>query len=123
MKGYGKELILDLHDCDPTTFNRDSITEYFDELCLLIDMEACDLHFWDDEGIPDCEKQTDPKTMGTSAIQFIITSNITIHTLDKLKAVYINLFSCKDFDAGMATGFSVAWFGGKIVQRKEIVRL
>lgn len=123
MNGYGKELILDLHDCDPTTFNRDSIREYFMKLCDLIDMEACDLHFWDDENVPESDKQTDPKTMGTSAIQFIITSNITIHTLDKLRAVYLNIFSCKDFDASLVTGFSVAWFGGTVKQRKDIERL
>ncbi len=48
---YGKELILDLHDCDPATFTRSSLAEYIRELCKLIDMKRCsdDLHFWDYE--------------------------------------------------------------------------
>ena len=47
---YGLELILDLHQCDPGTFTRESIGGYFDELCGLIGMQAEDRHFWDDEG-------------------------------------------------------------------------
>ncbi len=123
MKNYGKELILDLHNCNIKTFNRSDITAYFKELCTLIDMEACDLHFWDDLDTPEEEKQTDPKTKGTSAIQFIITSNVTIHTLDILKRVYINLFSCKDFDDNQAADFTVKYFGGSIIQKKAIKRI
>ena len=46
---YGYELIIDLHQCDPTLFNRKDLTRFFDELCELIDMEQEDLHFWDYE--------------------------------------------------------------------------
>ena len=90
---YGIELILDLHGCDVSTFTRESITQYFERLCVLIDMKRETLHFWDDEGVPEEEKQTSPHTQGTSAIQFILTSSIVIHTLDQLSAVYINIFS------------------------------
>ena len=123
MMGYGKELILDLHGCDPARFNRDSIAHYFAKLCDLIGMEACDLHFWDDVGVPENERQTNPRTKGTSAVQFIITSNITIHTLDLLGAVYLSLFSCKDFSADVVAKFTASWFGGQIVQRVEVDRL
>ena len=36
---YGIELILDLHGCDASKFTRESITEYFEQLCDLIDMQ------------------------------------------------------------------------------------
>ncbi len=108
---YGIELILDLHDCDESKFTRDSITEYFERLCVLIDMQREALHFWDDEGVPEEDKQTSPHTQGTSAVQFILTSSIVIHTLDQLKAVYINIFSCKEYDPKVAEKFSVEWFG------------
>ncbi len=107
---YGKELILDLHGCDTSLFTRSSIETFCKELCELIEMERCDLHFWDDLGVPKAEQQTDPKTKGTSAVQFILTSTIVIHTLDLLGAVYINLFSCKEFDVGAATQFITRWF-------------
>jgi len=108
---YGIELILDLHGCDASKFTRDSITEYFERLCVLIDMQREALHFWDDEGLPEEDKQTSPHTQGTSAVQFILTSSIVIHTLDQLRAVYINIFSCKEYDPKVAEKFSVEWFG------------
>jgi S-adenosylmethionine/arginine decarboxylase-like enzyme len=111
MDKYGIELILDLHGCDASKFTRDSITKYFERLCELIDMKREDLHFWDDVGVAEEDKQTSPHTQGTSAVQFILTSSIVIHTLDQLGAVYINMFSCKAFDPKAAEQFSVEWFG------------
>ena len=102
---YGIELILDLHGCDAAKFTRDSITEYFERLCVLIDMQREDLHFWDDEGVSEEDKQTSPHTQGTSAVQFILTSSIVIHTLDQLRAVYINIFSCKAYDPKVAVRY------------------
>jgi S-adenosylmethionine/arginine decarboxylase-like enzyme len=119
---YGSELVLDLHECDPTTFTRDSIDQFFTELCELIDMEKCDVHFWDDVGVPPEECQTDPKTKGTSAVCFIITSSIVIHTLDDLKAVYLNIFSCKDFDEDAAKSFALGWFNAGDCRRTIISR-
>ena len=43
MKAYGKELIIDLHNCDPQTFTRNKIKKYFVEVCKLIDMERAKL--------------------------------------------------------------------------------
>lgn len=108
---YGQELLLDLHDCDPGRFTRREIEQFCEELCELVDMERCELHFWDDVGVPEEERQTDPKTKGTSAVQFILTSTIVIHTLDLMGAVYVNIFSCKEFDTDEATRFTANWFG------------
>jgi S-adenosylmethionine decarboxylase len=108
---YGQELILDLHGCDAVRFTRPEIEQFCEELCELIDMERCDLHFWDDVGVPEEEQQTHPKTKGTSAVQFILTSTIVIHTLDLMKAAYVNIFSCKEFDTDEAAKFTAKWFG------------
>lgn len=107
---YGQELILDLHGCDVAKFNRTSIETYFVGLCQLINMERCDLHFWDDEGVPPEQCQTDPKTKGISAVQFIITSSVVIHALEVMKAAYVNIFSCKEFDTIAAEAFTRRWF-------------
>ena len=119
-KNYGKELIVDLHNCDPSTFSRKIIGRYFKELCKLIDMKRCELYWWDDYGLPPEKRQTKPHLKGTSAVQFIMTSNIVIHTLDILKNVYINIFSCKNFDAHKAMNFTKKWFRGNIVNYKVI---
>ena len=110
---YGMELVLDLHDCDPDTFTRDAMEQYLSDLCKLIDMEPCVLHFWDDMDVPEAERQTNPKTKGTSAVQFILTSSIVIHTLDLIRAVYLNIFSCKRFDSDAAAKLSAEAFGSK----------
>jgi len=123
MEKYGVELILDLHGCDRSTFNRDSIERYFEGLCELIGMQREALHFWDDSGVPEDEKQTARHAQGTSAVQFILTSSIVIHALDQLGAVYINMFSCKAFDPKCAEQFTVEWFGAKDCSARFIERI
>ena len=113
LPAYGCELILDLHACDAAKFTRGEIERFCTGLCELIDMERYDLHFWDDLGAPEEEQQTDPRTKGTSAVQFILTSTIVIHTLDLVNTVYVNIFSCKEFDTDEAAKFTANWFGSK----------
>lgn len=120
---YGFELIMDLHGCNVSKFNRTSLRRYFVKLCKAIDMNRCELYFWDDYDIPNEQKQTLPHTKGTSAVQFILTSNITIHTLDLLKAVYANIFSCKKFDEKVAEQITKEWFGAKKCRTRFIERI
>jgi len=123
MTTYGKELILDIHYCDSEFFTRKSIKQYFILLCEKIDMKPEKLCWWDDHGVEPELQQTEPHTKGTTAVQFILTSNITIHTLDVLKNVYINVFSCKEFDTDLAMKFSEEWFKGKVVNSHIIERI
>lgn len=123
-KIYGYELILDLHGCDPSTFNRGSLKGYFEKLCDTIEMEREDLHFWDYDGVPEEEIPYDqPHLVGTSAVQFIKTSDIVIHTLELLKAAYINIFSCKPYDKDIAEQITVEWFGAKECRTHFIERI
>lgn len=123
MNYYGIELIIDIHNCDVNKFNRKDLRKYFKELCNLIDMKAEKLCWWDDYGLPKDLCQKEAHTKGTTAVQFILTSNITIHTLDILGNVYINIFSCKDFDPELAKEFSKKWFNGEIVNSQIIKRV
>ena len=119
---YGIELILDLKGCDTATFNRQSLDDFFTKLCELIEMEKCEVHFWDDLGVPVEEQQTEAHTRGTSAVCFILTSTIVVHTLDDLDSVYVNIFSCKSFDAGAAAEFAKLWFDGELVKSTLVER-
>jgi len=120
---YGFELILDLHGCDVGRFTRKSIEEYFVAVCNAIGMEREDLHFWDYEGVPAEEVSNEAHLSGTSAVQFITTSNIVIHTLDKLKAAYVNIFSCKEYDKKVAEKTTKEWFGAKECRTHFIERI
>ncbi len=123
MDDYGKELIIDLHYCNPFLLNRKFIRNYFKEVCILINMERCDLHWWDDLHTPEEEKQTEPHLIGTTAVQFIKTSNITVHALSVLEKVFINVFSCKDFDDEAVVKFSARWFDGVAVNKQVVRRI
>lgn len=120
---YGTELILDLHNCDTLYFKRHNIIWFLNELCSLIKMEREDLHFWDYEGDKEGYKNAPDHLKGISAIQFIKTSNITIHTLDVLGKIFINVFSCKEFDRKVVEQYSETFFAGKIVNSQLIERL
>ncbi len=123
MSPYGMETILDLHNCDVSRFNRAHITNFMIELCDRIEMQREDLHFWDYEGVPESERPTEAHLLGTSAIQFISTSNITIHTLDLLERVYLNIFSCKKYDPKIVVELAVGWFGGECVNEITVTRI
>lgn len=129
---YGKELIIDLYDCDVGKFNRKDLKRFFVALCEEIDMTACKLTFWDDKWTwlwrliffwdKTIQYEDRPHTKGTSAVQFIITSNITIHTLELLGECYINIFSCKEYDSDDALNFTMKWFNGKMRMSQTINR-
>jgi len=107
---YGVELIIDLYKCDISLFTRKHLRNFLVELCDLIEMQREDLYFWDYEDYPDELKKAPPHLAGTSLVQFITTSNITMHTLDTVQECYINLFTCKPFDETAAINFIVKWF-------------
>jgi len=118
---YGFELILDLHGCEIAMFNRKSLRLFFRELCERIDMRPQAVHFWDDLGLPPEQRQTEPHTKGTSAVQFILTSSIVVHTLDLLGKVFINIFSCKPFDAAEAEAFCARFFRAKSIANSRVI--
>ena len=109
---YGKELILDMHNCNLDSMTKESIENFLKKLCKLIDMERCGLHWWEEEFISKEELEAHPHLVGISCCQFIKTSSITMHAITGLGQVYLNIFSCKDFDARLAEGFSIGYFEG-----------
>ena len=120
---YGPELILDLHGCDVSIFNRKSLRDFCRALCLEIDMEAVKFVSWDDDGLVPEDCQTEPHTKGFSAVQFILTSSIVVHTLEMTASAYINIFSCKDFDRHRAKSFTKKWFRAKKITSRLIKRI
>ncbi len=124
MNSYGEELILDLHHCDSqgARFTRAQIQKYIDELCDLIEVEKGDLHFWDYEDEPHEYDCAPDRLKGVSVVQFIMTSSITIHTLDVYKQVMINVFSCDDFNAYDVRKLSLRHFGGEVYSVRLIAR-
>jgi S-adenosylmethionine/arginine decarboxylase-like enzyme len=115
MKKYGKSLLLDIHNADIKFFNRRSLLKFFHTLCKEIDMQPEKLVWWDDVGVKKEFRQTESHTKGTSAVQFILTSSIVIHTKDILKSINIDIFSCKNYDVRKTKKFCRDYFKGKII--------
>jgi S-adenosylmethionine/arginine decarboxylase-like enzyme len=110
----GKELIIDLYDCDTTTFTKESLDKFFVDLCNFIDMERTELFYWEYFEDSTKTKEELEHLAGISAVQFIKTSNITVHTFDNLKKCSINVFSCKDFDENLTSKFCFRYFKGHL---------
>lgn len=119
---YGQECIIDVHNT-LGPFSRNKIRSFCTDLCELIGMEREDLFFWDYEGDPQGYSEAPAHLKGKSAVQFIKTSNITIHTLDEMNRVYLNIFSCKHFNTSVVRKFVEEWTGGDIVNLQEITRV
>lgn len=117
---YGQSLVLDLIDCKQENFTRSTIEAFCLGVCDLINMEREDLHFWDYE---DDEYLTAPDHLkGTSAVQFIRTSSLVIHTLDVSRQVFIDLFSCKSFNHEIVAVYAASFFEGKIHAQHSLTR-
>ncbi len=106
---FGKELILDLHDCDISTFTKTSIANWFGAICKATKMKPIRQEWWEEYG------HEEPHLNGITAVQFISTSSITIHSSVDLAQAHINIFTCKDFDPEVAREITVDWFKGKVV--------
>ena len=114
---YGLELIIDLHGCDLSDLGKEKLGKFFIELCDLIKMKRHGKPlFWVDHS-------DFPHLRGVSGIQFIETSNIVCHPLPMLKATYINIFSCKEFDTKKALGFCKKFWRAKSERHTVITRV
>ena len=114
---YGYEVIIDLVDADVRKFTREALGEFIDKLCIdILGVRPETRYWWDDKDVPLEKCQTDPKTKGTTVIQFLLFSNVTIHTLDLLGTVYINIFVCREFDKHAAIVFCQEFFQAKVAK-------
>ena len=94
---WGKHLIIDMSAGDLASVrSADTIRRFVEELVAAIDMKAF--------GAPILEHFAVhvPEAAGYSLVQLIETSAITGHFCDKTGDAYIDIFSCKDFDAAAA---------------------
>ena len=107
---YGLELLLDCRVCNVKKFTEKSIRQYLKKLIKLIKMEA---------GL---EPIFVKGIHGLDVIQFILSSQIAVHCVNHLELVFVDIFSCKDFDTGDARQFTQEWFESKDVKDHIVYR-
>ncbi|HBY20091.1 MAG TPA: hypothetical protein DEG71_03625 [Clostridiales bacterium] len=118
----GKELILDIHDCSEETLTKESLDNFFIEMCKEIDMQRTELFYWEYSQDANKSEEEFNHLKGWSAVQFILTSNITAHSFEVDRKMSLNIFSCKDFNESDAEKFCIDYFKGKLKNSTCILR-
>ena len=114
---YGMELILDLYECDPKILSsRKKLNEFIIKICSLTKMKRY--------GKPFIERFGFGKdfTAGYSLVQLIESSAISGHFSELWNSAYINIFSCKVFNARKARDFTRKFFKAKKFKNRLIIR-
>ncbi len=103
---WGKMISIDLYQCDRAKVSSAPvIKKYIAEVIKLIKMKA--------HGPTHIDRFGSGEIEGWSAMQFIETSSITVHADEFDNRCFIDIFSCKSFDAQKALEFSIKSFGSK----------
>ena len=116
-KIYGKELILDLLDCDPKVIrSKKKILQYSKELCSLLKIKRY--------GKPICKRFAldNPCAAGYSLVQLIETSSLSGHFSEPWNRAFINVFSCRLFEEKKATDFTKKFFKAKKIKNRVLIR-
>jgi S-adenosylmethionine/arginine decarboxylase-like enzyme len=91
LRTWGKHLILDAAGCSPKMIGCPIVIKNFTtELVRRIDMVAY--------GDPQIVMFGTGNKKGYTLIQLIETSNIAAHFVEENNSMYLDVFSCKDFD-------------------------
>lgn len=115
---FGWELVLDLYECDLATMSsKKKIQEYTIALCKLLKMQPYGKALIPYFGL------SKPHTKGYSLLQFIETSSITGHFSEHKRSIYLNIFSCRPYDAQHAKKFTKEFFGAKRVKWRLMTRI
>jgi len=110
MKYWGKSASIDVYGCNPIII-RDAgqICHFVKELCDLIGMKRFGdtevVHFGEDE-----------RVAGFSMVQLIETSLISAHFVNATNNMYLDIFSCKNFNVKDAVDYTVKFFEGKKIE-------
>jgi S-adenosylmethionine/arginine decarboxylase-like enzyme len=113
---WGLCTCIDLKGCDPATIrDAERIRRYVIEVCDLIRMkrfgEPQVVHFGPNE-----------RVAGYSMTQLIETSLISGHFANEANAAYIDIFSCKEYEPGVAAEFTRRFFGADSVSFQVVLR-
>lgn len=93
MSYWGYQMTLDCHDCHRALImEKYNVENFVKELVARIDMQAI--------GDPWIEYTAGdlPDKAGFTAVQIIVTSSIVAHFVDSTGDLYLDVFSCSQFD-------------------------
>lgn len=113
---WGLSTAIDIYGCDPEAIRSEGlITQFARQLCDLIGMKPF--------GEPRVVRfGSEPRVYGYSMVQLIETSLISAHFAEDSNAVYLDVFSCKWYDAELSAAFAKEFFRGERVTVESCLR-
>ena len=114
VKHYGKHVILTAAGCNDALLEKTAIADFCRDMVKRIDMVPF--------GEPFVERFGGGDEVGISAVQLIQTSAITIHTNDEARDMYLDVFSCKDFEAETVIKAVKDWFAPASIDSQTLLR-
>ena len=106
---------IDLHGCDKSLLNVEGPLKAFPKkLCKVIKMVP--------HGKTIIDRFAEGELEGYSAMQFIETSSITVHLDEFTDQAFIDICSCKEFNAKSAEKFAKEYFRAKRSVSKTFFR-
>ena len=115
LRTWGKHLILDAAGCSPKMIGCPKVVDGFARsLVKRIDMVPF--------GNPQVVMFGSGSKKGYTLVQLIETSNITAHFVEENNSMYLDVFSCKDFDPDVVEDAVKEFFDAKFFNRKVILR-
>jgi len=115
LRTWGKHLILDAAGCSPKMIGNAVVVKSFAKsLVKRIDMVPY--------GEPQVVMFGSGNKKGYTLVQLIETSNITAHFVEENNSMYLDVFSCKDFDSSVVEEAVKEYFDAQVFKSTTILR-
>jgi S-adenosylmethionine/arginine decarboxylase-like enzyme len=115
LRTWGKHLILDAAGCSPKRISCPIVIGNFTrDLVKRIDMKAY--------GEPQIVMFGTGNKKGYTLIQLIETSNIAGHFVEENNSMYLDVFSCKDFDPSIVKDLVSEYFDAQKFNTRVLLR-
>jgi S-adenosylmethionine/arginine decarboxylase-like enzyme len=112
---WGFHLMIDAARCNAKSIrNKAHITKFAKVLVKKIDMVPY--------GEPQVVHFGSGDKMGYTLMQLIETSNITAHFVEETNDMYLDVFSCKDFDQEVVKGLVKEYFEPEVMHQRFLYR-
>lgn len=114
---FGRELVLDLYGCSSVTISDTGLIRGFPN--KLFDVSGMKRS---SEPIFSCSGEGLEGSRFFSIIQFSEEGSVSGHFSREYSSVYLNIFSCKEFNIETVENFSKKYFGASTVRSSFIIR-
>ena len=116
-KAWGLSTQIDLYNCDPDLIrSRDDIEQFTHTLCDMLGVEM----FGPTQIV---RFGNHPEVYGYSMVQLIQTSLVSAHFAEDTNAIYLDVFSCKYYDAADAVRYAQDFFKAGSVRVQSTLRM